>query len=80
MEAEPDLHARDTTMAVVSRAPIAKLERFKASKGWTFPWYSSYGGDFNYDSQVTLDERVAPVERPFGSSQSSWRPSAVMSR
>jgi len=37
VEAEPDLHARDTTMAVVSRAPIAQIERFKASKGWTFP-------------------------------------------
>jgi predicted dithiol-disulfide oxidoreductase (DUF899 family) len=56
------LHARDTTMAVVSRAPIAKIERFKASKGWTFPWYSSYGSAFNYDFHVTLDESVAPVE------------------
>jgi len=56
------LHARDTTMAVVSRAPLAKIEPFKASKGWTFPWYSSYGGDFNYDFHVTLDESVAPVE------------------
>ena len=56
------LHARDTTMAVVSRAPIAKIERFKASKGWTFPWYSAYGSDFNYDFHVTLDESVAPVE------------------
>ena len=50
------LHARDTTMAVVSRAPIAKIERFKAGKGWTFPWYSSYGSDFNYDFHVTLDD------------------------
>jgi predicted dithiol-disulfide oxidoreductase (DUF899 family) len=56
------LHARDTTMAVVSRAPIEKIERFKARKGWTFPWYSSYGSDFNYDFHVTLDESVAPVE------------------
>jgi predicted dithiol-disulfide oxidoreductase (DUF899 family) len=31
------LHARDTTMAVVSRAPIDKIEAFKAKKGWTFP-------------------------------------------
>ena len=30
--------------------------------GWTFPWYSSYGSDFNYDFHVTLDEAVAPVE------------------
>jgi predicted dithiol-disulfide oxidoreductase (DUF899 family) len=56
------LHARDTTMAVVSRAPLAKIEPFKARKGWSFPWYSSYGSDFNYDFHVTLDESVAPVE------------------
>ncbi|MEK6229137.1 MAG: DUF899 domain-containing protein [Actinomycetota bacterium] len=56
------LHARDTTMAVVSRAPLAKIEPFKARMGWTFPWYSSFGSDFNYDFHVTLDEAVAPVE------------------
>jgi predicted dithiol-disulfide oxidoreductase (DUF899 family) len=56
------LHARDTTLAYVSRAPLEKLERYKAKKGWTFPWYSSYGSDFNYDFHVTLDESVAPVE------------------
>jgi predicted dithiol-disulfide oxidoreductase (DUF899 family) len=56
------LHARQTTMAVVSRAPIEKIERFKAAKGWTFPWYSSHGSDFNYDFHVTLDEAVAPTE------------------
>jgi predicted dithiol-disulfide oxidoreductase (DUF899 family) len=56
------LHDRDTTMAVVSRAPLAKIQPFKARMGWTFPWYSSYGSDFNYDFHVTLDESVAPVE------------------
>ena len=56
------LHARDTTLAYVSRAPLAKLEDYKARKGWTFPWYSSYGSEFNYDFHVTLDESVAPVE------------------
>jgi len=56
------LHARDTTLAVVSRAPIERIERYKARKGWTFPWYSSNGTDFNYDFHVTLDESVAPVE------------------
>ena len=56
------LHARDTTMAVVSRARLAKIQPFKARMGWTFPWYSSYGSDFNYDFHVTLDEAVAPVE------------------
>ena len=56
------LHTRDTTLAYVSRAPLEKLERWKAHKGWTFPWYSSYRSDFNYDFHVTLDESVAPVE------------------
>ena len=35
------LHARDTTFVVVSRAPLAKIEDYKARRGWTFPWYSS---------------------------------------
>ena len=56
------LHARDTTLVQVSRAPLEKIERYKASKGWTFPWYSSYGSDFNYDFHVTMDESVAPIE------------------
>ena len=56
------LHARDTTFAYVSRAPIAKIEAYKARKGWTFPWYSSHGSDFNYDFHVTMDESVAPIE------------------
>lgn len=38
---------------------------YKAKKGWTFPWYSSFGSDFNYDFQVSLDESVAPVEYHF---------------
>jgi predicted dithiol-disulfide oxidoreductase (DUF899 family) len=56
------LHARETTLVEVSRAPLEKIERYKASKGWTFPWYSSFGSDFNYDFHVTMDESVAPVE------------------
>jgi predicted dithiol-disulfide oxidoreductase (DUF899 family) len=32
------LHARDTSFAFISRAPIEKIERYKAKKGWTFPW------------------------------------------
>ena len=47
-------------MVTVSRAPLAKLEDYKHRKGWTFPWYSSYGSDFNYDFGVTIDETVAP--------------------
>jgi predicted dithiol-disulfide oxidoreductase (DUF899 family) len=56
------LHVRDTSLVVVSRAPYSKIAPFKERMGWTFPWYSSYGSDFNYDFHVTLDEAVAPVE------------------
>lgn len=52
----------DTTFALVSRAPLAKLEPYKAKHGWNLPWVSSFGSDFNYDFHVTLDESVAPVE------------------
>lgn len=55
------LRARDTNFVVVSRAPLDKIERYKSSKGWTFPWYSSFGSDFNYDFNVTIDASVAPV-------------------
>jgi predicted dithiol-disulfide oxidoreductase (DUF899 family) len=50
------LHIRDTTYALVSRAPLAKLLRWKAEKGWELPWYSSFGSDFNYNFGVTIDE------------------------
>ena len=59
------LHARETTFALVSRAPIAKLEDYRRRRGWTIPWYSSQGTDFNYDFHVTLDESVAPLEVNF---------------
>jgi predicted dithiol-disulfide oxidoreductase (DUF899 family) len=52
------LRGRDTAFALVSRAPLAKIEAYRTSRGWTVPWYSSYGSDFNYDFQVTLDESV----------------------
>ena len=56
------LSDRDTTFVIISRAPLAKLEGYKAEKGWNRPWFSSLGSDFNYDFHVTLDENVAPVE------------------
>ena len=56
------LHERDTSFVLISRAPLAKIERYKARRGWRWPWVSSYGSDFNYDFHVTLDESVAPVE------------------
>ena len=59
------LHTRDTSYAMVSRAPLEKLERWKAKKGWDVPWYSSFGTDFNYDFGVTIDESVRPGEHNY---------------
>lgn len=56
------LNERNTTFALVSRAPLPKLEAYKKQKGWTIPWYSSFGSDFNYDFHVTLDETIASIE------------------
>jgi predicted dithiol-disulfide oxidoreductase (DUF899 family) len=55
------LQARDTRFVAVSRAPYAKLDAFRTKRGWTFPWFSSFGSDFNYDFHVSLDAAVAPV-------------------
>jgi predicted dithiol-disulfide oxidoreductase (DUF899 family) len=59
------LFSRDTMLAMVSRAPLRKIEEFRDRKGWTMPWYSSFGSDFNYDFHVTLDESVIPIEYNF---------------
>jgi len=61
------LHMRDTSYAMVSLAPLAKLERWKAKQGWDIPWYSSNGTGFNYDFGVTIDESVAPGQYNFRS-------------
>jgi predicted dithiol-disulfide oxidoreductase (DUF899 family) len=56
------LRRRNTAYVAVSRAPYPKLAGWRESRGWTFDWYSSYGGDFNYDYHTTIDPAVAPVE------------------
>ncbi|HEX4963234.1 MAG TPA: DUF899 domain-containing protein [Thermoanaerobaculia bacterium] len=56
------LESRDTRLVVVSRAPLVKLEAYKAERGWDIDWFSSFGSDFNYDFHVTLDPKVAPQE------------------
>lgn len=56
------LHARNTTLALVSRAPWATVEPFKRRMGWTLPWYSSAGTSFNFDYHVSFDAAVAPFE------------------
>ena len=46
----------DVMLWAVSRAPLAKLQAYKKRLGWTFPWASSYGGEFNYDFSVSITE------------------------
>jgi predicted dithiol-disulfide oxidoreductase (DUF899 family) len=50
------INARDTTLALVSRAPLARLEAYKTRMGWALPWYSSSGSDFNTDFGLTTDQ------------------------
>ena len=45
---------RDVSFAVISRAPLPKLEAYKRRMGWRFKWLSSYGNDFNFDYQVSF--------------------------
>ena len=59
------IRSRDTSFVLVSRAPFAKLEAYRTSQGWTVPWYSSHGTDFNYDFQVTLDASRPQLEYNF---------------
>ena len=56
------LHSCDATLVLVSRAPLASIERFRKRMGWQVPWYSSHGSDFNYDFHVTLDEARGSAE------------------
>lgn len=56
----PHLHSRDTSFVLVSRAPYQEIAAQRASRGWTQPWYSSFGTEFNYDFDVTLDSAVKP--------------------
>jgi predicted dithiol-disulfide oxidoreductase (DUF899 family) len=48
------LARRDATFAAISRAPLAKIEAYRQSKGWRFKWVSSAPSDFNYDYQVSF--------------------------
>jgi predicted dithiol-disulfide oxidoreductase (DUF899 family) len=49
------LHARDTSYALVSRAPLPDIQALKERMGWTVPWFSSLGSTFNEDLGVTRD-------------------------
>src|SRR5271169_3199121 len=47
----------DIALSAVSRAPLAKLDAYKRRMGWTFPWASSHGGEFNFDFNVAITEQ-----------------------
>ncbi|WHT18353.1 DUF899 domain-containing protein [Crossiella sp. CA-258035] len=67
--ARAHLASRDTAFAAVSRAPYPKLAAYKQTRGWTFPWYSSHGSDFNYDFDVSLDPATGPNRYNFRSGE-----------
>ena len=77
------LRSRDTAYAMVCRAPAARIAAYRAGRGWQVPWYSSYGTDFNYDFQVTLDQSAGQAHynyrlesEPAGSGRSCELPGA----
>src|SRR5215211_6038688 len=59
------LHARDTSFALVSRAPLQRLEAYRRRMGWQIPWYSSAHSDFNVDFGLS-PERPRPDEHQDG--------------
>jgi predicted dithiol-disulfide oxidoreductase (DUF899 family) len=50
------LHARDTSFALVSRAPLRNIQRYKKRMGWTVPWFSSADSEFNVDFGLTTGQ------------------------
>ncbi len=61
----------DVTLSAVSRAPLAKLQAYKRRMGWTFPWASSLGSDFNADFNVSITEE----QQREGAVEYNYRPS-----
>ena len=61
------LHARNTSFALVSRAPIAKIKAYRKRMGWTIPWFSSFASNFNHAFGVG-PERPQPSEDQDGES------------
>jgi len=59
--AVPHLNARDVTFLCVSRAPLERLLAYKQRMGWSFPWVSAAGSDFNLDFGAThTDDELKP--------------------
>src|SRR6267378_312846 len=66
----------DVTLSAVSRAPLAKLQAYKRRMGWTFPWASSLGSDFNVDFSVRFTEE----QQREGGIEYNYRREAAWSR
>jgi predicted dithiol-disulfide oxidoreductase (DUF899 family) len=66
----------DVMLWAVSRAPLAKLQAYRRRMGWTFPWASSFGGDFNFDFNVSVTE----AQQRAGSVAYNYRPGQPMER
>jgi predicted dithiol-disulfide oxidoreductase (DUF899 family) len=66
----------DVTLWAVSRGPLAKLQAYKRRMGWTFPWASSFGTDFNFDYSVgfTKEEQLGGIEYNYHR-EDRWEPS-----
>ena len=80
------LENHDVALCAVSRAPLAKLQAFKQRMGWTFPWASAFGSDFNFDFAVAFTEqqqragsveynyrREAPMQSLAGKTVQEWQ-------
>ncbi len=52
----PHLNHHDVTLVAVSRAPLAKILAYKRRMGWSFPWVSAFGSDFNFDFNVSFTQ------------------------
>lgn len=68
------LASHDVTLTAVSRAPLAKLQAYKRRMGWSFPWASSLGSDFNFDFNVSLTE----VQQREGAVEYNYRREAAL--
>ena len=72
----------DVMLWAVSRAPLVKLQAYKQRMGWTFPWASSLGGDFNFDFTVSVTEkqqREGSVDYNYQHAMASRSPDAASS-
>ena len=52
------LNARDATFTCISRAPLDKLQAYERRMGWSFPWASSFGSDYNFDLEISRPEEA----------------------